>query len=217
MSKLQRWEYCTEGNYASGAIVNVENGEIVLYRDDISVDTIVEIVALYNSGSNTKDIEKFLKEDTRITDDEADAVLEQIELYLKLSTQPLKDVVSEPFVGDVLEPKDPEAETLKSDIIKLAAENKDKPDEKPKRVINRTPKSPTATGSKKVSAEDAIEKLKVQQAQIQEKMILIQIAQELALPEAPAEMSKHVRDLWLNFSKKYDNLIGEFITEIQIM
>ena len=169
MSK-SKWEYRTEGNYASGAIVNVENDEIVLYRDDTSVDTIVETVALYNSGSSVKDIEAFLKEDTRVTDDEADAVLEQITLYLQLSAPKLSGTIttenSTITAGQASET--PNSITVTT-VIDDSEKKPDPVNHNPAPTVEkekkqRTPRTtPVVNGTKKISAEDAIKALQAQQ------------------------------------------------------
>ena len=223
-----KWELGPEDN----AVSESGTDEIVMYIQDMSRDVMVELVEKWNSGTSVKEVGKWLDRDTRVTLDECDYIVEQIEKWIQVQDNSLPEWVTSTAASPVVKevPDAPMtvqelAETVvnvietnkqEAHMIEDVAEKAPAPVEKKQ---TRTPRTvaPAKSNGKVLSSEDAVKALKLQQEKIQKQLTMIEFVDSstVAEQEFPEMLSKDGIELLIRYGKDQQKLKSEYITAIQ--
>lgn len=196
-----KWSY--NPDQGDNAISEVEDGDIVIYPDNINKEVLVEVVQMWNDNKSVADIREVLDKHESVTLDEADFVIEQIESYIKLGDKQIeKNGTTEiGVVGAAIA----EAVLRKEEASKLPVV------EGSKVKKTRQPRT-TVTGATNgtVNPDDYLK-------QLEEKMVLTKALIGVVLPEIPTGVSKVGREILIELHKQHSILIANCIANIQKM
>lgn len=212
---MKQWQYNPE--LGDQAISEVETDNVVLYVDDVNPEVITQVVEMHNEEYSLKRIFEHLNNDERVTPDEVEFLMEELEKYEELEKKAgtekeapfplnLEEQSTEPKIeknmaiyGDVAHTND---ETIAA--TQLQQEGQTVVSKRGKRGTGNT------TGKKKMSLEDMIQEM-------ESKIELAKVFQNIPEIPFPENMSKSARDLMLRFQKEYKELVEKYIVEIQEM
>ena len=192
----QKWKIAQNGNVA------LEDGTEVFDTDNINPEALQDLCDDWNSGMSNEKIKSNLEKDDRLTGDEVDYIMEQIEIWEDKQIEELvanvETVVEEPvYIAAV----DPIQKTENEGTAIVTVEKKQR---KPRQA--RT--TPVTSGSKSISAEDYI-------AQLQEKIELVRILDTMKADiELPETMSTKGKNLLLEVEKSINSTVAAYLNKI---
>lgn len=195
----QKWKIAQNGN------VVLEDGTEVFDTDNINPEALQDLCDDWNSGMSNEKIKSNLEKDERLTGDEVDYIMEQIEIWEEKQIEELtvnaETVVEEPvYIAAV----DPIQKTENEGTAIVTVEKKQR---KPRQA--RT--TPVTCGSKSISAEDYI-------AQLQEKIELVRILDTMKADiELPETMSTKGKNLLLEVEKSINSTVAAYLQQVQTM
>lgn len=197
-----------------------ETQDVVMYIDELNPEVVAKIVEMHNEGKTCQEIDAYLTDEPRCTEDEREFITEQLVNYTKLTGEEEKQEV----VGATAQPgaeadnaskplhqPDPSPQPQQQGPDKTE-DGKEK-DKDGKEKVKRGPNSRTRTtgGEKKMSTEDYIKSL-------QEKIELTRLLDAATDPfEVPAGLSKSSRELMVAYQEEQEALTEKYINLIQKM
>jgi len=226
----KQWQYISENG--DQAVSLISDDSVVFYIDDLNKEVVADIVKLWNSGADVNTIQKTLDKDPRVTLDESDYVVEQIENWIQLNPPVEGDqIAANVQIGvDTMTPNEV-ANTLttiaeqitnkQTDMIEdttQIAERQQLIDSVTKPLSlsadgkkSRTPRTTTVRSTGKVDTKDLV-------AAMKEKITLIEyVDNAIADIELPEALSKSAREILIQMQKAIDTAKGEAIQSIQAL
>lgn len=179
------------------------NNEIVWYASDMNPEVVSKVVEMWNEGSTVVQIDKYMSNDLRCSDDERDHVVEQIELFMKLveNEPPVESSsgsvsAANGAVSSVTVPQTNMILNVADNVIEDAAGKVG--------VKKRGTKATPVSSSSKVSPEDYIK-------QLEEKIALMKLLAAIELPEIPTGITTGGRKLMVEMHKEFVEMRDRYI------
>jgi len=219
---MKKWIFDPAVN---SAILEEGTEEIVMYINDVHEEVIVKLVEMWNEEYSTFKIRQYLESDSRVTPEEIDFLMETVELAIeeenknptvkqtspeyiaaidpiKQNSEPVKEYNIEKDMAIYEDGKHTNDETIAATQIQQL----EPPIKAPRGRKAGTPN--TGAKRKAVSLEDMIQEM-------QSKIELAKVFQNLPEMPFPENLSKSGRDLMFGFQKEYKALIEKYVLEIQ--
>jgi len=214
---MKKWIFDPAVN---SAILEEATEEIVMYINDVHEEVIVKLVEMWNEEYSTFKIRQYLESDNRVTPEEVDFLMETVELAIEEENKnPTIKETSPEYIAAV-DPIKQNSEPVKEEYnvqimepitqIQVPQGAEVQQIEPPIKAPRGRKAVTSNTGAKRkaVSLEDMIQEM-------QSKIELAKVFQNLPEMPFPENLSKSGRDLMLGFQKEYKALIEKYIDEIQ--
>ena len=193
---------------------NVDGENVVLYVDDVNPEVIEEVVNIYNTSKDTKQIDTYLLNEDKCNQDEREFIMENIVNYVNFIETMENQNQNEQFPNNLDEVVEREPITNEGITISIPgfATEPGSPavsttSEKEKRTYQRKTVDSKPT-SKVQSAEDFIKVM-------QEKIEMAKMLDSITLPEISGSMTKSNRDIMVEFAKEHAAMILKYMQKIQ--
>ena len=214
---MKQWEL---KEVPDSGLAITEEGEVVMYADDLNREVLAKIVEMHNAGKDSAEIDAYLLDEEKCTQDEREFIMENIINYIKLTN--VSDTNSE-----VLQPGTDggQASQTGNDSGPLSQPAAQQPGASPEPPVVLSPqqraantrkanleKNGGAAGTrrltdgpaKKPSTSKAIE-------EFQEKIDLLKVLDGAELLVIPSGLSVTGRNLLIEFQKEQDALVQKYI------
>ena len=214
---MKQWEL---KEVPDSGLAITEEGEVVMYADDLNREVLAKIVEMHNAGKDSAEIDAYLLDEEKCTQDEREFIMENINNYIKLTN--VSDTNSE-----VLQPGTDggQASQTGNDSGPLSQPAAQQPGASPEPPVVLSPqqraantrkanleKNGGAAGTrrltdgpaKKPSTSKAIE-------EFQEKIDLLKVLDGAELLVIPSGLSVTGRNLLIEFQKEQDALVQKYI------
>jgi len=194
----------------------VTEKEVSVFQTEyINKDAIEEFIKQYNSDYSMSRIRSNMEADDRLTGDEVDYIIEQIEIWEEDQESAKGMNVDNDFpwteevtTGEEKVQDNPQPQfTPKEDIVLPSEQKKERKKREPK-----TTSPGEKASSKKLSAEDYIALLK-EKIELTE-LITASTSQEIDIPKT---MSKKGRDLILSMDEEISSVVDKYLELVQIL
>lgn len=213
---MKKWIFDPAVN---SAILEEATEEIVMYINDVHEEVIVKLVEMWNEEYSMFKIRQYLESDNRVTPEEVDFLMETVELAIEEENKnpTIKETSPEYIaaVDPIKQNSEPVEEEYNVQIMESITQIQVPQGAEVQQV--EQPKAPRGrkagtsnTGAKRktVSLEDMIQEM-------QSKIELAKVFQNLPEMPFPENLSKSGRDLMFGFQKEYKALIEKYVLEIQ--
>lgn len=188
----------------------------VFMTEDINHDAIKSLVTQYNEEYSLNRIKGNLEQDERLTGDEVDYIMEQLELFEESNSNAGDSIVA-PWTEEVILNPNPTIITIPKDTLQkgdtvhieynsigeVAIEKKERKTRQP-RTVNPV----TGNGKKTLTPQEYI-------LVLQEKMDLTKLLSNTIAPEIPEGLTKSGRNLMIEFAADHNKLIFDYLEKIQ--
>lgn len=202
---MKKWVYSQENN----CIVEEDTGEVIIYGDDVNHEVVAEIVRIYNDTQSILNIDMYLLNEERCSQDEREFIMENITNYIKMENQNQSnifpnnlDTMTEKETVDVLHNiiigTEPASTPVQQPVV----------EEKQKRQWTRRVTDGKSPVFKPQSTEDFIKVM-------QEKIEMARMLDAVTLPEIPGSMTKGNRDIMVEFQKEHAAMVVKYMQKIQ--
>lgn len=208
-----------EGDHAvtaKSADPNATDGEdVVFYIDDLNPEVVTKVVEMYNADKTTQEIDAYLKDEERCTQDEREFIIEQIANYLKITSVEASGSVSTEngAVGtlNVSAPNQTPKEEKKGEqvIPPTPPPQQSTPDPVVKTRQKRSPVAPSG-GAKKASAAERVKLY-------EDKIALIKLLDTAETIEIPTGLGKEARDIMQEFQKEQTEMLAKYLDRVDNM
>jgi hypothetical protein len=203
----------------SKSIIDNVTSNVVMFGDDINPEVLVEVCQMWNNNKEVKSIVSALDRDNRCTSEEADYIIEQLEVYEK---SPVDAPMTPVEVAETLTAMVNSAPVIRevpstniAAILPGFATEPGTPAPIEKKGRKQTPA--VRTGGKVQSSEDVVKALKLQQEKVQKQIAMIEWIDSSTLlhEEFPDGLQKDSIELLIRYGKDIAKMKSEYIAQIQ--
>ncbi len=213
---MKQWEL---KEVPDSGLAITEEGEVVMYADGLNREVLAKIVEMHNAGKDSAEIDAYLLDEEKCTQDEREFIMENINNYIKLTN--VSDTNSE-----VLQPGTDQGQVSQtgndSGPLSQPAPQQPAAQQEPPVVLSPQQRAANTrkanieknggTGTrrltdgpaKKPSTSKAIE-------EFQEKIDLLKVLDGAELLVIPSGLSVTGRNLLIEFQKEQDALVQKYI------